>query len=85
MSEQRSRKSRRDREEDDPGDVRDQTKKPKSDKHAPAIDDEILDDIERVLKETLLEKGEKVEDLSRDEFDKRSATMVKEYINKGGQ
>lgn len=83
MSAQRASQSGRHREEEEPTDAPDQAKKPNPDNQASAITDDVLDDIDRVLKKQL--GFDEDEEVSPDEFEKRAGLAVKIYVQKGGQ
>ena len=82
MSAQHAERSGRHREEEDPAVVPDQAKKPRPDNRTSAITDDVLDDIDRALEEQLFDEDEEV---TPEEFEKRTDLMVKSYVQKGGQ
>jgi Pup-like protein len=83
MSAQRASRSGRHRTEEEPADAPDQAKKPKPDNQAAAITDDVLDDIDRVLKEQL--GFDENDEVSPEEFDEQADLVVKSYVQKGGQ
>jgi hypothetical protein len=83
MAEKHDRKSPQRKEEDDssasPGD----TKKGKSANKVSAITEDVLDDIDRALKETCGFDDD--ESISDEEFAERANVFVMNYQQKGGQ
>jgi hypothetical protein len=83
MPAQSAGRSGRHREEEEPADVQDQAEKPKSDNKESAVEDDLVDEIDRLLKEQL--GFDEDEEVSPDEFNKKAALMVERYVQKGGQ
>ena len=82
MSEQRSGRSRWHREEEEPANAPGQAKRPKPDNQVSAITDDVLEDIDRALEEQLFNDGEEV---TPEELEKRIDSMIKAYVQTGGQ
>jgi hypothetical protein len=83
VSAQRAGQSGRHREEEEPTDAPAQAKEPLPDNQASVITDDVLDDIDRVLKEQL--GFDEDEEVGPDEFEEKADLMVGNYVQKGGQ
>jgi hypothetical protein len=71
------------REEEEQIDVPDQAEKPDQDNKSSTITNDVIDDIDNILKEQL--GFEKDEEVRADEFNEKARMMLEGYIQKGGQ
>jgi Pup-like protein len=83
MTEQHARRSRQREEEDNGPESPDQAGKGDKANEVSAVTEDLLDDIDRVLKAQC--GFDEDESISDEEFAKRADTLVKNYQQKGGQ
>jgi len=83
MTEQHARRSRQREKEDDEPDSPDQSGKEDKANEVSAVTEDVLDDIDRILKAQC--GFDEDESISDEEFAKRAEVMVNNYQQKGGE
>jgi Pup-like protein len=83
MAEQQARRSRQREEDDDGPESPDQPRKEGNANEVSAVTEDVLDDIDRVLKAQC--GFDEDESISDEEFAKRAEIVVNNYQQKGGQ
>jgi hypothetical protein len=83
MTEQHAGKSRQRKKEDDASESPDQSGKADKAKEVSAVTEDVLDDIDRVLKAQCGFDEDEI--INEDEFAKRAEIVVNNYQQKGGQ
>jgi outer membrane protein OmpA-like peptidoglycan-associated protein len=83
MAEQQARRSRQREEQDDQPEAPDQSEKKDKANEVSAVTEDVLEDIDRVLKAQCgFDEDESVSD---EEFEQRAEVLVRNYQQKGGQ